>query len=100
VGNYLDMWTGFLRPTKIYIDPRSELVYVSELDDRASVLDLDGNVLAHIGPGHQIGVSDEGRSHEPGKFWGPHSIWADSEGSVFVGEVLEGARLQKFARVK
>jgi DNA-binding beta-propeller fold protein YncE len=99
-GDYIDTWTGLLRPTKIYIDAQTDLVYVSELDDRVSVLDLDGNVLSHIGPGHKIGYSDEGRSHEPGKFWGPHGIWADTEGSVYVSEVLEGQRLQKFVRVK
>ncbi|MBV8083234.1 MAG: hypothetical protein JO247_00320, partial [Chloroflexi bacterium] len=40
------------------------------------------------------------RSHDPGKFWGPHGIWTDSEGSIYVAEVLEGKRLQKFARKK
>jgi hypothetical protein len=40
------------------------------------------------------------RSHEPGKFWGPHGIWKDSDESVYVTEVLDGQRLQKFARVK
>jgi hypothetical protein len=30
--------------------------------------------------------------------WGPHGIWADSEDSIYVAEVLSGARLQKLAR--
>jgi len=89
-GKFLDMWTGFLRPTKIYVD-REDVMYVSELEDRYSVVDLEGNVLYRYG---------SERSNEPGKFWGPHGIWTDSEGSVYVAEVLNGQRLQKFARVK
>ena len=37
-------------------------------------------------------------SREPGRFVAPHCAAVDSEGSVYVGEVLEGARLQKFVR--
>ena len=96
-GEYVDMWTGFKRPTKIYVDEHN-IMYVSELDDRVTLLDLDGNVIGHLGYGHTIGTVDKGRSHAPGEFFGPHTVWTDSEGSIFVGEVLEGARLQKFAR--
>jgi sugar lactone lactonase YvrE len=90
-GEYLDMWTGLERPTKIYVDPREDVMYISELEDRVSIVDLDGNVIGRFG---------SERSHDPGKFWGPHGIWTDSEGSIYVAEVLEGARLQKFARRK
>lgn len=89
-GEHLDTWPGFLQPCKIYID-NDEIMYVAELGDRVSILDLQGNVLCRWG--------DE-RSHEPGKFWGPHGIWSDSNGDVYVSEVLEGARVQKFARVR
>jgi DNA-binding beta-propeller fold protein YncE len=87
-GEYLDMWTGFLQPCKLYVD-RDDVMYVAELGDRVSILDLEGNVLGRWG--------DE-RTHEPGKFWGPHGIWVDSQGDVYVSEVLEGQRVQKFAR--
>jgi DNA-binding beta-propeller fold protein YncE len=99
-GDFVDIWTDYLRPTKIFIDPTEEVMYVSELDDRVSIVDLSGNVIGRIGAGHVIGERDGGRSHEPGEFFGPHSIWKDSEGSILVGEVLEGRRLQKFARTK
>jgi hypothetical protein len=33
-----------------------------------------------------------------GSIWGPHGIWTDSVGDLYIAEVLEGARLQKFAR--
>jgi len=56
-----------------------------------SILDLDGNLLGRFG---------SERSNAPGKFWGSHCIWVDSQGDLYVGEVLEGQRLQKFARCK
>jgi streptogramin lyase len=90
-GEFVDIWLGFSLPTKIYVDPVEEIMYVSELDNRVSIVDLEGNVLGRFGAE---------RSNEPGKFWGPHSIWKDSEQAVYVGEVLWGARLQKFARVR
>jgi DNA-binding beta-propeller fold protein YncE len=89
-GNYLDMWTGFERPDKLYVD-NENIMYVAELEDRISIVDLDGNVIGRFG---------SERSHDPGKFWGPHGIWTDSAGDIYVGEVLEGRRLQKFARRK
>jgi hypothetical protein len=72
----------------MYVD-REGVAYVSELEDHVSILDLDGNVIGRFG---------SERSNAPGKFWGPHAIWVDSEQSLYVGEVLEGQRLQKFAR--
>ena len=90
-GEFVDIWTGFERPTKIYVDPKEEVMYVSELEDRFSIVDLEGNVIGRYG---------SERSNDPGKFWGPHGIWVDSEGSIYVAEVLNGARMQKFARRK
>jgi DNA-binding beta-propeller fold protein YncE len=90
-GDYIDMWTEFERPTKLYVKPGEQVMYVAELEDRVSIVDLDGNVIGRFG---------SERSNDPGKFWGPHGIWTDSEDSLYVSEVLGGARLQKFARVK
>jgi DNA-binding beta-propeller fold protein YncE len=89
-GNFIDIWTGFERPTDMYID-KDNVIYVSELEDHVSLLDLDGTVIGRFG---------SERSQAPGKFWGPHAIWVDSVGDMYVGEVLEGRRLQKFARKK
>ena len=47
-----------------------------------------------------VGRFGSERSNAPGKFWGPHCIWVDSHGDLYVGEVLQGQRLQKFARCK
>ena len=64
------MWTGFERPTKLYVGS-DNVMYVAELEDRVSIVDLEGNVLGRFG---------SERSHDPGKFWGPHGIWTDSIG--------------------
>jgi DNA-binding beta-propeller fold protein YncE len=67
-GDFLDIWTGFDRPTDIYVDSE-DVIYVSELEDAVQLRDTSGNVLGRFG-------SD--RSHVPGRFWGPHTIWVDS----------------------
>ena len=56
-----------------------------------SILDLEGNVLWRWG-----GEA----SSAPGKFIAPHGIYVDSQGAMYVGEVLKGARLQKFVRTR
>ena len=89
-GEYLDTWTGFIQPCKIFVDA-SDIMYVAELQGRVSILSLDGTVLARWG-------SPEDRVAEPGKFVGPHGIWADRHGDLYVSEVLQGQRIQKFAR--
>ena len=88
-GKHLATWPDFLQPCKIFI--ADDIIYVAELGSRVSVLDLEGNVLARWGGE---------RSHEPGLFWGPHGIWTDSQGDLYVSEVLEGRIVQKFRRVK
>jgi DNA-binding beta-propeller fold protein YncE len=90
-GEFIDMWTGFLRPTKLWVDRAENVMYVAELEDRFSIVNLDGTVIGSYG---------SERSNDPGKFWGPHGIWTDSAGDIYVAEVLNGARLQKFARKK
>ena len=37
-------------------------------------------------------------SDVPGEFKAPHCAAVDSHGDIYVGEVLEGMRLQKFVR--
>jgi sugar lactone lactonase YvrE len=89
-GEYLTEWRGFLRPDFMYIGPDGTL-YVAELGLRVSVLTPDGERIAEWGGG----VSGSG----PGEFFaGPHGIWADSRGDVYVTEVQTDGRLHKFAR--
>ena len=64
-------------------------VFVSEVQHRVTALDPGGKVLARWG-----GES----SRQPGRFVAPHGIAVDSRGDVYVGEVLEGNRVQRFMR--
>ena len=89
-GKHQATWPGFDQPCKIYVD-NQDVMYIAELGARVSIVDLDGNLLGRWGGE---------RTHDPGLFWGPHGIWTDSAGDLYVAEVLEGARLQKFARVR
>lgn len=88
-GGHLETWPGFLQPCKLFIDA-DDVLYVAELGARVSIVDLRGNVLARWG---------EKQTHDPGLFWGPHGIWTDSRGDLYVSEVLDGQRVQKFRRV-
>jgi sugar lactone lactonase YvrE len=89
-GNYLMEWTGFHQPDTIFIDD-DDIVYVAELDQRVSILTLEGERLTEWGKGERL--------DEPGEFLGcPHGIWADSRGDLYVSEVQTDGRLQKFAR--
>jgi len=89
-GKHLETWPGYHQPCKIYIDS-DDIMYVAELGARITIADLKGNVLGRTGGE---------KTHEPGGFFGPHGIWADSHGDIYVAEVLDGQRVQKFRRVK
>jgi DNA-binding beta-propeller fold protein YncE len=85
-GEYVEAWGNLLRPCDVYFDGRGR-AYVAELTHRVSILNKRGEVLARIG-----GV--EGSA--PGQFVAPHCVWKDTHGALYVGEVLEGQRIQKF----
>lgn len=92
-GKYEAQWVNLSRAACIHVDHRSDqLVYVGEyyggiqtnvagkrLGPRVSVLDLKGNVLARVG--------DLSYGDEPGRFYSPHGIAADSKGDIYVAEV-------------
>jgi hypothetical protein len=85
-GEYIEEWGGLNFPCDIYIDEQNR-VYVPELGSRLSILNLKGEVLLRIG-GTNL--------KKPGEFVAPHCVWKDSKGGFYVGEVLEGQRIQKF----
>ena len=89
-GNYLMEWGGFGHPDTIFIDG-DDIVYVAELDQRVSILTLEGKRLTDWGRGV--------KSETPGEFRAcPHGIWTDSHGDLYVGEVQTDGRIQKFVR--
>ena len=85
-GEYIEKWGGFDLPCDIYIDDQNR-VYVPELRSRLSILNLKGEVLLRIG-GTNLKI--------PGEFVAPHCVWKDSKNAFYVGEALEGQRIQKF----
>ncbi len=89
-GEFIEIFTGFRQPTDLHIGPEGE-IYVPELQGRVTVIDSSGEILSQWGGE---------RSHEAGLFWAPHGVAVDSHGDMYIGEVLEGRRLQKFARVR
>ena len=82
------MWTGFLQPTGIARGPDGRL-YVSEVQDRVSILDARGNVVERWG----------GRGTDDGVRIGTaHGIALDSRGNVFVADLRATGGIHKFER--
>jgi hypothetical protein len=88
-GEYLGKTPGTKRPTDIVVDGDG-VRYVSELVARVTIFDSDDHAIATLG--------GESKA-EPGFFVAPHSVWLDSESALYVTEVLEGRRVQKFRRL-
>lgn len=90
-GNYLIEWAGLALPTTVWFDPNDDVVYIAEMERRVSIRTLDGRLITKWGG---LGESDK-----PGEFvGGPHGIWADSHGDLYVSEALVEGRLQKYVR--
>lgn len=89
-GRHLETWPGFLQPCKIFVDGE-DTMFVAELGSRVTICDLKGNIL-----GRSSGVP----GNNPGELLAPHGIWTDSQGDIYVAEVLQSQRLQKFRRVR
>lgn len=105
-GEYLREWMGINRPDHMYLDAQ-ENMYVAELGNRqgtfpdappenpmthpagVKVMNLDGQWLGGWG------MSTE----TPGDIIAAHALGLDSKGDLYVGETLDGARLQKFTRI-
>ena len=120
-GEFLTEWKDIARPCDVVVDSAGR-VYVAELGYRAgmwpgtqpphsgatggrvSIWNSRGNLLARFGGGE--------RPTEAGDFFAPHDIWLDSQGSLYVSEVVRSAAkgkrpevgdyhtLQKFRRQK
>ncbi|MDE0056170.1 MAG: peptidyl-alpha-hydroxyglycine alpha-amidating lyase family protein [Gammaproteobacteria bacterium] len=116
-GEYLTEWTGISRPDDIFIDNDAGIMHIAELGGWAAgsdipphvppasvcLVDLDGTLISRFGSGDPV---------QPGNFFAPHGIWADSKGDLYVAEVivsyarnrgltlLDCAALQKFARIR
>ncbi|MFC1716756.1 peptidyl-alpha-hydroxyglycine alpha-amidating lyase family protein [Candidatus Poribacteria bacterium] len=91
-AEFITQWPNFRehKPCTLFIDD-DDIVYVPELDQGVSILNIDGELLTRWG-------RDE-KTDEPGYFFAAHTACTDSHGDLYVGEVLEGQRIQKFVRI-
>lgn len=87
-GEYLGEWTGLRMPQQMELTPQGEIV-VAEGHGSIAVLSPDGELLSRWGE----------KGEAPGQFAAsPHSLWLDSRGDLYVGEVTTPDRFQKFVR--
>ena len=96
-GAWVTTWDGgeIGRPWAVRISPDGVVYVVDGGDqrefwpDRARILKLDqaGNVLAAFGA----------YGDEPGQFIWPHTLALAADGSLYIGEVATGMRVQKFS---
>lgn len=97
-GEFLTEWTGLLRPNTIHFDLDKQIVYVAELGRRVSIFALDSDGL----PGPMLSHWADPEPSETLGFWrgGPHGLWTDSVGDIYVGEVELGVegRMWKYKR--
>jgi sugar lactone lactonase YvrE len=92
-GSFLAELTGLQRPTTVCFDPNDDVVYIAQLERQLSIYTLEGELITEWGGREKVDT--------PGEFMGgPHAVWVDSHGDLYVGEVLVDGRLQKLVRQK
>ena len=85
------MLVGSCSSVEFSNDPGQKFIYViNEIDEQIDVVDrASGKVLNSFGrPGHQVG-----------EFMHAHTMAVDSKGNIYVGESVDGRRVQKFKMV-
>ena len=85
------MLVGSCSSVEFSNDPNQKFMYViNEIDEEVDVVDrASGQVLGSFGrPGHQVG-----------EFMHAHTMAVDSKGNIYVGESVDGRRVQKFKLV-
>jgi hypothetical protein len=85
-GDYTGEWRELKSPMQVVI--RDGVLYMCEGGNRISVRTLDGELLSAV----------EYETAAPRKQNAPHSIWVDSRGDVYVGEVTGENGFQKLVR--
>ena len=89
-GEFLTEWTNLGSPNDLFIDP-DNIIHIAEARQSICIMTLDGEIIG------RWGVKGTG----PGQFSdSPHGIWIDSNGDIYVSEVIAERRLQKFKRIK
>jgi len=91
-AEFVTQWPDFRehKPCTLFIGD-DDIVYVPELHQGLSILNMDGELLTRWG-------RDEA-TDETGYFFAAHTACIDSHSDLYVGEVLDGQRIQKFIRL-
>jgi hypothetical protein len=82
------MLVGSCSSVEFSRDPGQKFIFViNEIDEQIDIVDrASGQVLGSFGrPGHQVG-----------EFMHAHTMALDSKGNIYVGESVDGRRVQKF----
>jgi hypothetical protein len=85
------MFVGSCSSVEFSRDSGQKFMFViNEIDEQIDVVDrASGRVLESFGrPGHQVG-----------EFMHAHTMALDSKGNIYVGESVDGRRVQKFKLV-
>ena len=105
-GQYVTHWRGVHRPNQI-VPAKDGAMFIPELGFRIGI----GKDAAEINVAtHNSGIKIMTKTGQWLGGWGSstrdhgdllaaHAVGIDSEGSLYIGETLDGARLQKFVRV-
>ena len=105
-GQYVSQWRGVHRPNQIVPSSDGTMV-VAELGYKIGLMDgaPEVNEVSHNSgvkimtkTGQWLGGWGASTGID-GDFLAAHAVGIDSDGSLYVGETLNGARLQKFMRV-
>ncbi len=103
-GSHLRTQTGFGLPANV--DTYQDLMLVPELLARVTLLDGQGNVVAHLGDDVERIKSDNGftirrdrQQWRDGKFVHPHDACFDQKGDIFVAEWVATGRVSKLQRL-
>jgi len=103
-GKYEKTITGFGLPANI--DKQGELLLVSELVARVSILDKDYKTIVTLGSdverlssdSKQVIRGDE-KQWQDGKFVHPHDACFDNQGNIYVAEWVQTGRVTKLKKV-
>ena len=84
-GVYITEWGDIPLPSDFYVDEDRGAIFVSELNRGITILDFDGKVITRWA-----------EDRAPDRIGGPHGIWVDDQGAVYVAEVGGDSYLHKY----
>src|SRR5882724_155064 len=78
-----------------------DMLFVPDLASRVTILDGEGNLVAHLGDGREANgkTNKADNKTNPALFAAPHALCVDSRGDFYVVEWLDFGRPRKFKHV-